>query len=368
MNINSDLNELTPEEIIEEAKQATLELLPKKSREKYEREYNLFKNWCTEKKIPNITENVILAYISIHSKTLKSSTLWSKFSMLKATLAAKDNIDIKYPKVIAFLKRQNSGYRAKKANTFSRSEMNTFISQAPDLVYLLMKVCLIIGVAGACRCDELIKLSIDDIDDKQSLLIITIPDSKTRMKRIFTVMNTVIDGVNILDIYRKYADLRSRLTEHRRFFVNYTKGKCTVQVVGKNTIAKLPSSIATFLELPNVKNYTGHSFRRTSATLLVDAGGDILSLKRHGGWRSTTVAEGYIEDSIENKKLVAQYIMGQDDIAPCSSKAINLNQILDEESERLKENEKPVSSECSTKKPITVSVNNSSNCTINIHF
>ena len=42
--------------------------------------------------------------------------------------------------------------------------------------------------------------------------------------------------------------------------------------------------------------------RRTSATFLVDSGGDITTLKRHGGWKSSSVAEGYIEESIENKK------------------------------------------------------------------
>jgi hypothetical protein len=46
--------------------------------------------------------------------------------------------------------------------------------------------------------------------------------------------------------------------------------------------------------------YTGHSLRRTSATLLVDEGGDLTTLKRHGGWRSSFVAEGYIEESINN--------------------------------------------------------------------
>jgi integrase len=56
--------------------------------------------------------------------------------------------------------------------------------------------------------------------------------------------------------------------------------------------------------------YTGHSFRRTSATLLANASGtDILDLKRHGGWKSGTVAEGYISESITNKIQVANKIL-----------------------------------------------------------
>ena len=57
----------------------------------------------------------------------------------------------------------------------------------------------------------------------------------------------------------------------------------------------MPNVIASFLKLTNPELYnTGHSFRRTSATLLIEAGGDITAVKKLGGWKSTTVAEGYI--------------------------------------------------------------------------
>lgn len=35
--------------------------------------------------------------------------------------------------------------------------------------------------------------------------------------------------------------------------------------------------------------------------MLLEGGGDLLSLKRHGGWRPSNVAEGYIADSIGGK-------------------------------------------------------------------
>src|SRR5699024_2266857 len=54
----------------------------------------------------------------------------------------------------------------------------------------------------------------------------------------------------------------------------------------------------------------GHSMRRSSATLLANAGGDILTLKRHGRWRSSTVVEGYIEDSESSKIDIAKRIQG----------------------------------------------------------
>lgn len=70
----------------------------------------------------------------------------------------------------------------------------------------------------------------------------------------------------------------------------------------------MPMMIANYLKLPNPNSYTGHTFRRTSATLLADSGADILTLKRHGGWRSNTVAEGYIENSFHNKRKICNQI------------------------------------------------------------
>jgi integrase len=61
--------------------------------------------------------------------------------------------------------------------------------------------------------------------------------------------------------------------------------------------------------LPEAEKYTGHSFRRSSATILVNAGADITALKRHGGWKSTTVAEGYIDTSMNNKMDSANKII-----------------------------------------------------------
>ncbi|KAJ8945305.1 hypothetical protein NQ317_003727 [Molorchus minor] len=58
----------------------------------------------------------------------------------------------------------------------------------------------------------------------------------------------------------------------------------------------LPSKMASYLNLPNYKEYTGHSFRRTSATLLADSGADILALKKD-------MADGNLQISVGKKIL-----------------------------------------------------------------
>ncbi|KAJ8974628.1 hypothetical protein NQ317_011949 [Molorchus minor] len=74
-------------------------------------------------------------------------------------------------------------------------------------------------------------------------------------------------------------------------------------------MGKIPNVVASYLKLPDVACYTGHCLRRSSATLLADAGVDITTIKRHAGWKSTTVAEGYVENSIENKTKIANQVL-----------------------------------------------------------
>ncbi|KAJ8910666.1 hypothetical protein NQ315_011184 [Exocentrus adspersus] len=74
----------------------------------------------------------------------------------------------------------------------------------------------------------------------------------------------------------------------------------------------MPKNIASFLNLPYLEQYTGHCFRRSSTSILADSGADLLTIKRHGGWKSNTVAEGYIDTSKGNKKKIAAKILGEE--------------------------------------------------------
>jgi hypothetical protein len=69
------------------------------------------------------------------------SGLWSQYSFLKSTLSIHNNINIEtYPKLRAFLKRKSEGYQATKSKTFTPKEIDEFLSNAPDEMYLATKV------------------------------------------------------------------------------------------------------------------------------------------------------------------------------------------------------------------------------------
>lgn len=131
----------TPPDIAQTEEMVTLNLLPQKSRLKYEKNYKKFIDWCSIKKVKSYSENVLLAYFSEESKSYKAATLWSYYSMIKACLQIKENIDIsKYNRLIAFLKRQSEGYKPKKSKILNREQIVTFISDSPDDSFLAIKV------------------------------------------------------------------------------------------------------------------------------------------------------------------------------------------------------------------------------------
>lgn len=133
----------TPPEIFKAVEDAKLSLLPAKSKRIYDKVYDEFVSWCKLKNVidGNYTENVFLAFFLEKSKCRKPSSLWSYYSMLKATVNLHNNINIaRYSRLITFLKRKSDGYKPKKSKILTREEIELFLVDAPDNLYLMIKV------------------------------------------------------------------------------------------------------------------------------------------------------------------------------------------------------------------------------------
>lgn len=173
------------------------------------------------------------------------------------------------------------------------------------------------GFNGACRRDELTNMIIDDIQFKNDVIMVDVQKTKTYVPRQFIITQRLW-----IDLVKKYYHLRPSCVTHRRFFLQYRNGLCLNIPIGINTIGKVPKSIATYLKLPEPELFTGHCFRRSSVTHLANSGGDLITIKRHGGWKSSAVAEGYIDNSIKKKLDVAEILSNT---APTTSAKITEN-------------------------------------------
>ncbi|PSN54679.1 hypothetical protein C0J52_01066 [Blattella germanica] len=102
------LDDLCSDGEIEEAwKTGCDELIPKKSKQRYEFAYAPLCNWLKEHDV-DINENNILAYFVLRNSKLTSpGSLWSEFSILKTMLKLNNGIDIgSFTKILCFLKKK----------------------------------------------------------------------------------------------------------------------------------------------------------------------------------------------------------------------------------------------------------------------
>ena len=116
----------------------------------------------------------------------------------------------------------------------------------------------------------------------------------------------------------------------RKIIVNVKKNQLEVSKcnLGKNTLAKYPSEIAEMLGKENPKSFTGHCYRRSAATILADDHGSVIELKSAGGWKSSSIAEGYVAESLPSKKRIAAAFSS--DLTPTKTAKLINNEEKDE--------------------------------------
>lgn len=117
------------------------------------------------------------------------------------------------------------------------------------------------------------------------ILIVNVVETKTKVQWTFTIT------CKYYDFSKKIYELRSKFCHH------YFNGKCTIQNIGIKTFCNLGRQIATYLNPLDTNLYIGHYFRRTSVTVLVHAGGDIIAIKHHDGRKSNLVVKDYFGSS-----------------------------------------------------------------------
>ena len=119
---------------------------------------------------------------------------------------------------------------------------------------------------------------------------------------------------------------------------------------GIKFIRKASRILAKMIEKQDYTKYTSHSFRRSSATMLVTNGATDSILSNAGRWKSQSVMKGYIQDNPEMKRKISNLII------PSAAEKIEIKKVKMEQ-----ENGKDVGSGSRI-----VTISNCTNLTLNI--
>ena len=294
-----------------------------KTQSKYDQAWDNFCRFNDNADVRELTEEIFIQYFDylIREKKFVYSTLWSIFSMLNSESQVRSGPKLNdYARLILLIKSQEKGYSPKQGSILSSEEIDQFLENAPFTgFYTLQKAALVIGMFGGLRCNEMANLVTTDIsksgDNGYWVEYSVSKQKQDNVRNKFYIPEKHASHITgYLDCIGKHEG---------RFFCTFVaseKGNFesgtfkTTHPMGKNTLAKIPSQIALFLNLPNHSTYTGHSFRRSSATLYANAGASSLNLKQHLNWKSDAVVMRYINQSTSQKVTMSNLISGGNQI------------------------------------------------------
>lgn len=130
-----------PGNIVLTVKKTEESIIPAKSNIRYVNAYNAFIEWRKKRGCISFSEDELLEYFLELAENLKPTSLCSQHSMLKTTLLHRQHVDISsYSRLTMFLKKQAEGYEPERTRLFTSEEIQRFLQDAPDEVYLAIKV------------------------------------------------------------------------------------------------------------------------------------------------------------------------------------------------------------------------------------
>ena len=148
---------------------------------------------------------------------------------------------------------------------------------------------------GLLCCSDVLKICYADAQfDKKGRIEVSFDHARKRKNPGFTYLIPSLYG----KLFQKYnKQLLESILPSDTYLRKYVKQfNCRKTVIGPRAVSKFVNICCEILHRDPVE-YTGHAFRHSAATNLADAGVSFVNLKRHGQWKSDSVAEGYIANS-----------------------------------------------------------------------
>ena len=232
-------------------------------------------------------------------KEYAPSTLYVMYSCINHYFIS--NFGYKLNKMLRlqrYLKHNTSTYVCKKSKVFTSEQIDQILkhsSESHDPKEILTGVGISLMYYGLLRVCDSLKIQKKDVSHQSNgRVVIKFEHARKRRNAGFTYHVPSLYS----DLFKKYENqLPKYMTEEDLYLrVWIKKDQERSKIVKKWTTERFVVRACSILGIDST-GYTSHCFRRSAATNLADAGVSFINLKRHGQWKSDSVAEQYIANS-----------------------------------------------------------------------
>ena len=184
-----------------------------------------------------------------------------------------------WPRIYHQLKGYNYGYKPKQAKPFTKDQVQRALQLPPaekmlPHEWVLKKAVISLNFNGGVRGIELRSLtygSLEETDEGVWVNYIQAKQQAVKENRFLVPFNKerpdLCFAAPVIEYLKLLRESHPNLhAEDPLFYRALKSGRYSVQVMGQHTLADIGKEVASRLGLDTPKQYTGHGWRRTSAT------------------------------------------------------------------------------------------------------
>lgn len=293
-------------------------LQPKKSGKAYQKDWNDFMQFAGTS-TPG--EDHLIRFFDMlrNHKKLESSTIWVVYSHINFAWQMNYGAKLQdFPRVTALCKSYNAGYRRKVSKTMTIMDVCCFLRKPLETSFWIVRKAMVsLAWCGGLRCDEIWRMKLKNLERKNNGYLVTLERSKQTGEvstSIFMVPSQLNDlGIQFSSYIDHYLDVVQKkigiLGKEDSLFVGTHGGRGFVrQPMGIGMIRELGKVVANEISLEEPQLYTGHCWRRSSATQAAGQGATSSDLKRTYGWKQEQTAMKYLDNNANQAAKMAELI------------------------------------------------------------
>jgi site-specific recombinase XerD len=272
------------------------------TRRAYGTDFVLFRAWCEERQLDTLpASSVTVAAFLAHeaSRNVKASTIGRRTAAIRyahklAGLATPTDDEL-VKATVRGIRRTLGTAKTKKAPATAERLLAMAANTGVGLKGLRDRALLLLGFAGAFRRSELVALNIEDVEDLQDGMKITIRHSKTDQEGAGQTIAIPFGKIACPIAALKEWIAAAGITAGKIFRSVNRHGRLGERLTDQS-VSDIVKEHAERLRL-NPKQFAGHSLRAGFLTSAASRGASIFKMMDVSRHRSVDTLRGYVRDA-----------------------------------------------------------------------